>query len=72
VKGSVQLKNARHLFTMNSYSSFRLQKGLLQHQGAQDFDVHFKDILGISPLDWDFKLQIACDLATAMQQCHVR
>ncbi len=72
VKGDIQLKNALLLFTMNSYSSFRLHKGLLQYQGAQDFDDHFKDILGISPLNWDLKLQIASDLAKAMQQCHVR
>jgi serine/threonine protein kinase len=30
------------------------------------------NVVGISPLDWNLKLQIACDLAHAMYQCHVR
>lgn len=57
---------------MRSHSSFRLHKGLLEYQGTQDFDDHFTDVFGISPIDWDLKLRIASDLADAMQQCHVR
>jgi hypothetical protein len=50
----------------------RLYKGFLEHQGSSDFDAHLMNVVGISPLDWNLKLQIACDLAHAMYQCHVR
>jgi hypothetical protein len=65
--------NPRVFISLNSFhSQFRLHKGFLEHEGALEFDHHFMDVIGISPCDWQLKLQIACDLALALDQCHVR
>lgn len=65
--------NPRVFISLNTFhSQFRLHKGFLEHEGALEFDHHFKDVIGISPCDWQLKLQIACDLALALDQCHVR
>ena len=65
--------NPRVFIFLNTFHpQFRLHKGFLEYEGALEFDHHFKDVIGISPCDWQLKLQIACDLALALDQCHVR